>query len=129
MADIGESKIEMINETTAAALAYELYINQNKFTYKYNYKIFKFDHNQITSDDRASGPTLSSNYNIFVFDLGAGCFNLSIFSLLEIEENEKKKLKLKVKANLGTPFLGGIDFDNLLMNYCINEFRKIKIIL
>ena len=126
LADIGESKIEMINETTAAALAYELYINQNKFTYKYNYKIFKFDHNQITSDDRASGPTLSSNYNIFVFDLGAGYFNLSIFSLLEIEENEKKKLKLKVKANLGTPFLGGIDFDNLLMNYCINEFRKIN---
>ena len=126
LADIGESKIEMINETTAAALAYELYINQNKFTYKYNYKIFKFEHNQVTNDNQASGPTLSSNYNIFVFDLGAGCFNLSIFSLLEIKEKEKKKLKLKVKANLGTPFLGGIDFDNLLMNYCINEFRKIN---
>ena len=27
LADIGESKIEMINETTAAALAYELYDN------------------------------------------------------------------------------------------------------
>ena len=126
LANIGESKIEMINETTAAALAYELYINQNKFKYKYNYKIFKINHNQVTCDDQASGPTLSSNFNIFVFDLGASCFNLSIFSLLEIKENEKKKLKLKVKANLGTPFLGGIDFDNLIMNYCINEFIKLN---
>ena len=122
LANIIENKISFINETTAAALAYELYINQNKFNLKYNYKIFKIDQNKITNDNRASGPTLSSSFNALVIDIGASCFNLSIFQILEIKDNEKKKFKLKVKANLGTPFLGGIDFDNLIMNYCIKEF-------
>lgn len=122
LANIIENKISMINETTAAALAYELYINQNKFNLKYNYKIFKIDQNKITNDNRASGPTLSSSFNALVIDIGASCFNLSIFQILEIKDNEKKKFKLKVKANLGTPFLGGIDFDNLIMNYCIKEY-------
>ena len=96
LANIIENKISMINETTAAALAYELYINQNKFNLKYNYKIFKIDQNKITNDNRASGPTLSSSFNALVIDIGASCFNLSIFQILEIKDNEKKKFKLKV---------------------------------
>lgn len=122
LANIDENKISMINETTAAALAYELYINQNKFNLKYNYKIFKIDQNKITNDNQSSGPSLSSSFNALVIDIGASCFNLTVFQILEIKDKEKKKFKLKVKANLGTPFLGGIDFDNLIMNYCIKEF-------
>ena len=127
LADIDESKIEMINETSASAIAYELYINLDKFKFKYDYNIFKLDYNYLTDGNLTSGPALNSklNKNILVFDLGAGCFNLSILNLIEITEDDKKKIKFKVKANLGNPFFGGIDFDNQLMKYCINEFCKL----
>ena len=124
LADIDESKIEMINETSASAIAYELYINLEKFNFKYDYKIFKLDHNYLTDGNLTSGPALNSKLNkdILVFDLGAGCFNLTILNLMEIMEDDKKKLRFKVKANLGNPFFGGINFDNQLMKYCIDEF-------
>ena len=128
LADIDESKIEMINETSASAIAYELYINIEKFNFKYDYKIFKLDYNYLTDGNLTSGPALNSklNKNILVFDLGAGSFNLTILNLMEIMEDDKKKLKFKVKANLGNPFFGGIDFDNQLMKYCINEFCSLN---
>ena len=122
LAEIDESRIIIINETSAAALAYELFVNQEKFNLKYNYNIFKLD-DQLTEGNLTSGPALNMKFkkNILVFDLGAGCFNLSI---LTFEQNEKK-INVKVKANLGNPFFGGIDFDNRLVDFCIQEFCKL----
>ena len=51
-----------------------------------------------------------------IFDLGGGTFDVS---LLSIEDGI-----FEVKATNGHTHLGGEDFDNKLVEYCINEFKK-----
>ena len=53
--------------------------------------------------------------NILVFDLGGGTLDVT---LLELEEGD-----ITVKSHSGKMHLGGEDFDNQLMQYCINQFR------
>lgn len=53
---------------------------------------------------------------ILVFDLGGGTFDVS---LLTIDEGI-----FEVKATAGDTHLGGEDFDNRLVDYFINEFKK-----
>ncbi|XP_068647789.1 heat shock 70 kDa protein, mitochondrial-like isoform X1 [Aristolochia californica] len=53
---------------------------------------------------------------IAVFDLGGGTFDVSI---LEISNGV-----FEVKATNGDTFLGGEDFDNALVEYLINEFKR-----
>ena len=57
--------------------------------------------------------------NIMVFDLGGGTFDLAILNL-----NEDKK-EYEVKSKYSDKHLGGDDFDNKLVVYCLNEFKKI----
>jgi molecular chaperone DnaK len=80
----GLDVLRIINEPTAAALAYGL-------------------------DKKASG-------KIAVYDLGGGTFDISI---LEIGDGV-----FEVKATNGDTFLGGEDFDKLIMDYLADEFRK-----
>ena len=54
--------------------------------------------------------------NVLIFDLGGGTLNIS---LLSIEDG-----LFEVKATDGNLHLGGEDFDNRLMEYCINEFKR-----
>jgi len=54
--------------------------------------------------------------NILVFDLGGGTFDVSI---LTIEDGV-----FEVRATKGDSFLGGEDFDNLMLNHFIDEFKK-----
>lgn len=57
--------------------------------------------------------------NILIFDLGGGTFDVSILTL---EEG-----MFEVKATAGDTHLGGEDFDNKLVIWCIKEFcRKHK---
>jgi len=51
---------------------------------------------------------------ILVFDLGGGTFDVSILTL--------EKGEITVKSVDGDAFLGGVDFDTTLMNYCIQKF-------
>ena len=51
---------------------------------------------------------------ILVFDLGGGTFDVSILKL--------ENLKFKVLEKFGYPHFGGEDFDNALVNHCINKF-------
>jgi len=74
----------IINEPTAAALAYGM----------------KQDDGKIVA----------------VYDLGGGTFDVSI---LEISEG-----LFEVKATNGDTFLGGEDFDGVLLNYMAEEFKK-----
>jgi len=62
--------------------------------------------------DRQSG----TEKNILIFDLGGGTFDVS---LLAMEEGV-----FEVKAVNGHTHLGGEDFDNRLVDYCICEFKK-----
>jgi len=53
---------------------------------------------------------------IAVYDLGGGTFDISI---LDVADGV-----FEVKATNGDTFLGGEDFDSVLLNYMISEFKK-----
>jgi len=81
----GLEVLRIINEPTAAALAYGL------------------DKKKI-------------NKKIAVYDLGGGTFDISI---LELGDGV-----FEVKSTNGDTFLGGEDFDNTIVDYLVNEFKK-----
>ncbi|BGI51217.1 MAG: molecular chaperone DnaK [Arsenophonus endosymbiont of Ceratovacuna japonica] len=60
------------------------------------------------------------NRTIAVYDLGGGTFDISI---IEIDEVDGEK-NYEVLATNGDTHLGGEDFDNRLINYLVNEFKK-----
>ncbi|HBU46970.1 MAG TPA: 2-alkenal reductase [Myxococcales bacterium] len=83
-AAVGLEVVRVINEPTAAALAY------------------------------GYGRELSER--VVVFDLGGGTFDVSI---IEIRDNV-----FEVVATDGDLFLGGINFDQALLEFIINEFQQ-----
>ncbi|GLJ47044.1 hypothetical protein SUGI_0993410 [Cryptomeria japonica] len=58
----------------------------------------------------------SGERNIVVFDLGGGTFDVSVLSV--------QKGKIAVKAVRGDMHLGGQDFDNRMLNYCVQKFNR-----
>ena len=80
----GLEVLRIINEPTAAALAYGL--------------------------DKNDGKTIA------VYDLGGGTFDVSI---LEIGDGV-----FEVKSTNGDTFLGGEDFDNVVVEYLAEQFKK-----
>nr|ABQ52471.1 mitochondrial mortalin splice variant [Mya arenaria] len=80
----GLNVLRVINEPTAAALAY--------------------------------GMDKTGDKIIAVYDLGGGTFDISI---LEIQKGV-----FEVKSTNGDTFLGGEDFDNVLVSYLAKEFQK-----
>ena len=95
----GLDVIRIINEPTAAALAYgynKMSENQNKNENK----------NELILDRK----------KVLVFDLGGGTFDVTV---LLIDSN-----LLEVQSSYGDMHLGGEDFDNKLLDYCINEFKN-----
>ena len=81
----GLKVLRIINEPTAAALAYGLDKNLDE-------------------------------ENVLIFDLGGGTFDVS---LLTLDEG-----MFEVKATAGNTHLGGEDFDNILLDYFIDDFYK-----
>ncbi len=81
----GLEVLRIINEPTAAALAYGL-------------------------DKQSDGKTIA------VYDLGGGTFDISI---LEIGDGV-----FEVKSTNGDTFLGGEDFDLVIVDYLADEFKK-----
>src|SRR5262245_21369910 len=57
---------------------------------------------------------------IAVYDLGGGTFDISIIEIAEVEGEHQ----FEVLATNGDTFLGGEDFDQRLMDYIADEFRK-----
>ncbi|MBG9790735.1 MULTISPECIES: molecular chaperone DnaK [Brevibacillus] len=80
----GLEVLRIVNEPTAAALAYGLEKNEDQ--------------------------------TILVYDLGGGTFDVSI---LELSEGF-----FEVKATSGDNKLGGDDFDQVIMDYLVAEFKK-----
>ncbi len=72
--------------------------------------------NEPTAASLAYGLDKKSDEKIAVFDLGGGTFDVSI---LEIGDGV-----FEVKATNGDTFLGGDDFDNRLINFLADEFKK-----
>lgn len=54
--------------------------------------------------------------NVLIFDLGGGTFDVS---LLTIDDGV-----FEVRATAGDTHLGGEDFDNKLVDYCANDFKR-----
>jgi molecular chaperone DnaK len=57
---------------------------------------------------------------IAVYDLGGGTFDISIIEIAEVEGEHQ----FEVLATNGDTFLGGEDFDQRLMDYVADEFKK-----
>merc|ERR1712176_558961 len=81
----GLNVLRIINEPTAAAIAYEL---------------------DQKGDEK----------NVLIFDLGGGTFDVS---LLTIEEGI-----FEVKSTAGDTHLGGEDFDNRMVDYFLQDFKR-----
>lgn len=60
------------------------------------------------------------NQIIAVYDLGGGTFDLSIIEIDNIDGEQT----FEVRATNGDTHLGGEDFDNRLINYIVEEFKK-----
>jgi len=73
--------------------------------------------NEPTSSALAYGlDKTEENHLIAVYDLGGGTFDISV---LEIGDGV-----FEVKATNGDTFLGGEDFDQILLKYLADEFKK-----
>ena len=72
--------------------------------------------NEPTAASLAYGFDKKANEKIVVFDLGGGTFDVSI---LEVGDNV-----VEVRATNGDTFLGGEDFDQRVINYLVEEFKK-----
>ena len=57
---------------------------------------------------------------IAVYDLGGGTFDISIIEIAEVEGEHQ----FEVLSTNGDTFLGGEDFDQRLIDYIIDEFKK-----
>ncbi len=65
--------------------------------------------------DKATGDS-----KIAVYDLGGGTFDISIIEVADLD-GEKQ---VEVLSTNGDTFLGGEDFDNVIVNYIADEFKK-----
>ncbi len=72
--------------------------------------------NEPTAASLAYGLDKKANKKIAVYDLGGGTFDVSI---LELGDGV-----FEVKSTNGDTFLGGEDFDNAIVDYLLNEFKK-----
>ncbi|XP_074262994.1 heat shock cognate 70 kDa protein-like [Silene latifolia] len=87
----GLNVVRVINEPTAAAMAYGL-------------------------DNIMSSNQNEARRNVLVFDLGGGTFDVSLVSV--------EKSEIQVKAVSGDTHLGGGDFDNKMVTYLLEDFKR-----
>ena len=86
----GLEVLRIINEPTAAALAYGL--------------------------DKGA----KKDAKIAVYDLGGGTFDISIIEIANVDG----EMQFEVLATNGDTFLGGEDFDQRIMDFLVDEFKK-----
>ncbi len=84
----GLNVLRLLNEPTAAALAYGL-------------------------DSGQEGV-------VAVYDLGGGTFDVSIIEIADLDGDQQ----IEVLSTNGDTFLGGEDFDNALIEFLVEEFKK-----
>ena len=114
----GLDVIKIINEPTAASLAYgfgKLPNNNGGRLLGKNIEFEKIAQSTFRSGFYQESENKKETQNILVFDLGGGTLDVT---LLELEEED-----ITVKAHSGKMHLGGEDFDNILVQYCIEQFK------
>lgn len=76
--------------------------------------------NEPTAAALAFGVDKNVNGKIAVYDLGGGTFDISIIEIIDVD-GEKQ---FEVLSTNGDTFLGGEDFDDAIINYLCDEFKK-----
>lgn len=76
--------------------------------------------NEPTAAALAFGLDKDITGKIAVYDLGGGTFDVSIIEIVDID-GEKQ---FEVLSTNGDTFLGGEDFDDAIINYLCDEFKK-----
>ncbi|KAL3777051.1 hypothetical protein HJC23_001369 [Cyclotella cryptica] len=84
----------IINEPTAAALSYGLH----------------------SKKEREESGEAATKANVVIFDLGGGTFDVSVLAM--------DSGVFEVKATGGDTHLGGEDFDNSLLNWCMDQIKS-----
>ncbi|RVE41255.1 hypothetical protein evm_014095, partial [Chilo suppressalis] len=64
---------------------------------------------------------IQTEEDVLVFDLGGGTFDVSVLDFEFSKDGDSVGI---AKATDGNTFLGGVDFDNLLIQYATSEFIK-----
>jgi molecular chaperone DnaK len=76
--------------------------------------------NEPTAAALAYGSGIKGESTIAVYDLGGGTFDISIIEIGELDGEQQ----FEVLSTNGDTFLGGEDFDQKLINYVLDEFKK-----
>jgi molecular chaperone DnaK len=81
--------------------------------------------NEPTAAALAYGLDKKKDEKIIVFDLGGGTFDVSVLEVSENKSDDGTSSKVfEVISTSGDTHLGGDDFDEVLINYVAEEFKK-----
>lgn len=80
--------------------------------------------NEPTAAALAYGLDKKKDEKIVVFDLGGGTFDVSVLEVADSGDDESESRVFQVISTSGDTHLGGDDFDEALINYVANEFKK-----
>ena len=76
--------------------------------------------NEPTAAALAYGVDKDDDQTILVYDLGGGTFDVSILEIYLVEDQPQ----IEVKATSGDNRLGGDDFDEVVIEWILSEFKK-----
>ncbi|KAA1262371.1 Chaperone protein DnaK [Rubripirellula obstinata] len=80
--------------------------------------------NEPTAAALAYGLDKSKDEKIAVFDLGGGTFDVSILEVADAGDDDQESRVFQVISTSGDGHLGGDDFDEALIHYVADEFKK-----
>ena len=76
--------------------------------------------NEPTAAALAYGVDKDEDQTILVFDLGGGTFDVSILEIYQVDGQPQ----IEVKATSGDNRLGGDDFDEVVIDWIVSEYKK-----
>ena len=80
--------------------------------------------NEPTAAALAYGLDKKKDEKIIVFDLGGGTFDVSILEVADSGDEESSSRVFQVISTSGDTHLGGDDFDEALIHYVADQFKK-----
>lgn len=80
--------------------------------------------NEPTAAALAYGLDKQRDHKIAVFDLGGGTFDVSILEVASTGDGDNQSKVFEVISTSGDTHLGGDDFDEALVNYVSDDFKK-----
>jgi len=80
--------------------------------------------NEPTAAALAYGLDKAHDHKIVVFDLGGGTFDVSVMEVASTGEGDSQSKVFEVISTSGDTHLGGDDFDEALVHYVADSFKK-----